>query len=190
MVKLFMTLIGCTPQGRHIEQHDVFFSIAENMEELIPQAHAFWPEAEDSLHFDGFRTVTLVDGFKISVVEKGSDFKNDAQLFFINLGGYKANEFEEFHYKMIVAAPDKQTALKHAKNTAFYKHVGFNGAPSHIDDKFGIDVDDFYAIEDILPLAIKDKYALQIVVNNEIVEEDQLHLGYFVPSKVKKWMNG
>ena len=190
MVNLFMVLIGCTPKGRHIEQHDVFFSIAANMEELIPQAQTFWPEAAESLHFDAWRTVTFVDGYTIAVVEKGSDLKNDAQLFFINLGGYKQRAFEEFHYKMIVAAPNKAAALNYAKNTAFYKHTGFNGAPSHIDDKFGIDVDNFYNIEDILPAFIKNKYALHIVADKVITEEDEFQLGYFLPAKVKNWMNG
>ncbi len=188
MINLFMVLIGCTPKSRHIEQHDVFFSIAANMEEIISQAQTFWPEAGDSLHFDAWRNVTFVNGYKVAVVEKGSDLKNDAKLFFINLGGYKQHEFEEFHYKMIVAAPDKATALKQAKNTAFYKHTGFNGAPSHIDNKFGIDVDDFYNIADILPDIIKNNYALHIVADKEVSAEDEFHLGYFVPSKVKNWL--
>ena len=188
MVNLFMVLIGCTPKGRHIEQHDIFFSVAKNMEEIIPQARIFWPEAAAGLHFDAWRRVTVVNGYKITVAKKGNGFKNDAQLFFINLGGYKPNEFEEFHYKMIVAAADKPAALKYAKSTAFYKHVGFKGAPSHIDDKFGIDVDDFYNIEDILPEAIKNKYEIHVSQNTEGKEDDPLQLGYFVPSKVKKWM--
>lgn len=189
MVKLFMVLVGCTPKGRNIEQHDVFFSIAKNMKEIIPQAKNFWPEASAGLHFDAWRTVTHTNGYKIAVVKKGTDFTNDAKLFFINLGGYKQHEFEEFHYKMIVAAPDKAAALKYAKSTAFYKHTGFKGAPSHIDDKFGIDVDDFHNIEDILPEAIKNKYALRIVADANSTEEDTFHLGYFIPSKVQKWMN-
>lgn len=189
MVNLFMVLIGCTPKGRHIEQHDIFFTIAKNMEEVIPQAKMFWPEAAGGLHFDAWRTVTAVDGYKIVVVKKGSEFKNDAQLFFINLGGYKQGEFEEFHYKMIVAATDKAAAIKKAKSTAFYKHTGFKGAPSHIDDKFAIDVDDFYAIEDILPDEVKSKYAIHIVADTNNIQDDEYHLGYFVPSKVKSWMS-
>jgi len=27
-LKLFMALVGCTLQGRHVEQHDIFFGIA------------------------------------------------------------------------------------------------------------------------------------------------------------------
>jgi len=52
---------------------------------------------------------------------------------------------------MIVAAGDKGEAVKQAKNTAFYKHTGFKGADSHIDKKYGVDVDDFFEIADISP---------------------------------------
>ena len=45
-MKLFMVLIGCKPNGRHTEQHDIFFGIANELRELIPQFNSFWPEAE------------------------------------------------------------------------------------------------------------------------------------------------
>ncbi len=186
MPKLFMVLIGATPEGRHIEQHDIFFTIAESMHEVIPQAAAFWPDAKKSLHFDAWREVTNVDGYKISIVKKGKE-KEGTQLFFINLGGYKQNEFEEFHYKMIVAAPGKAEAVKQAKETAFYKHVGFKGAPSHIDDKFGVGVDDFYAIADILPKDQANVFGIKLTKAPKDLPEDEVHLGYFVLSKVDKW---
>jgi hypothetical protein len=38
-----------------------------------------------------------------------------AQLFFINLGGYKENEFEEYHYKMLAVANKLPWQLKNLK---------------------------------------------------------------------------
>lgn len=180
-----MVLIGCTPKGRHIEQHDIFFGIGENIKALVPAIIDFWPEAEGKMHIDGWRQVNNVDGYNITVIPKNSVTKQaDApQLFFINLGGYKQNEFEEYHYKMLCAAPNKGLAIQHAKQTAFYKHTGFKGAESHIDDKYGVDVDDIYAIEDILPPAMKDHYTLHITKQDNLVE-DELHLGYFIFSKL------
>ena len=35
MAKLFMTLIGCTPAGRNIEQHDVFFGIGNSLKDIV-----------------------------------------------------------------------------------------------------------------------------------------------------------
>ena len=83
-------------------------------------------------------------------------------LFFINLGGYKENEFEEYHYKILTVAENLSTASKKAKATTFYKHYGFRGATSHIDDKYGIDVDDIYNVADILSEHYTENYSLKI----------------------------
>ena len=177
-MKLFMLLIGCTPEGRNIEQHDIFLGIGNSVKDLLPDVINFWPEAKGKLHLDAWREVTNVNGFAVNVIPH-QQINNPAKLFFINLGGYKQNEFEEFHYKMIVAAGDKGEAVKQAKNTAFYKHTGFKGADSHVDDKFGVDVDDFFEIADILPAETKKQYVLLITQGTEVLPEDELHLGYF-----------
>ncbi len=99
------------------------------------------------------------------------------------MGGYKAGEFEELHYKMLVVANQKALAIKEAKETAFYKHTGFKGATSHIDDKFGVDVDDIFEIKDILTAETKSKYALKFSSGNGL-PEDELVLGYIPLSKL------
>jgi hypothetical protein len=177
--KLFMVLIGCKPKGRHTEQHDIFFGIAPSMKELVPQIIAFWPEAEGDLHIDGWREVTQVGGLDVQILERGAaEYPSKHKLFFINLGGYKKGEFEEFHYKMLVAATEKADAIKEAKKTAFFKHTHFDGANAHIDDKYGIDVDDMYKIEELLSPTILEKYAVVLTEAKEN-KEDELHLGYF-----------
>lgn len=176
-MKLFMLLIGCTPENRNIEQHDIFFGIGTSVKDLIPDVTSFWPEAKGKLHLDAWREVTNVNGFAVTVIPH-QKINNSPKLFFINLGGYKQNEFEEFHYKMIVAAGDKGEAIRQAKDTAFYKHTGFKGADSHIDDKYGVDVDDLFEIEDILPAEIKKQYSL-LITQETGLQDDELHLGYF-----------
>jgi hypothetical protein len=57
---------------------------------------------------------------------------------------------------MIIAAKDKSEAVTISKQTAFFRHTGFKGATAHIDDKFGIDVDDIYEIKDLPPAAKKN----------------------------------
>ena len=184
-LKLFMIMVGCRPKGRHTEQHDILFGIASSMKELVPVMLQFWPEAKGNMHVDAWRTVTYVDGYTITVIEKdeSSDYRNNQQLFFINLGGYKKGEFDEFHYKMLTIAGSKEEAIKKAKLTAFYKHTGFKGAPSHIDDKFGVDVDDIFEIKEILPAEVKAKYQI-IISDNSPGSEDELHLGYFKLDKL------
>jgi len=175
--KLFMILVGCKPQGRHTEQHDIVFAIANTIEETREELLAFWPEANGRLHMDGWREVNCVDGYRVRVTEKGTGSSSGKHLFFINLGGYRPGEFDEPHYKMLVVADDLAEAGKMAKQSAFYKHVGFAGAPSHIDDKYGVDVDDAYAVADMLSDAVKTRYTLEIVEATDLVE-DELHLGY------------
>ncbi len=177
--KLFMILIGCKPKGRHTEQHDIFFGIAAELRDLIPEMLSFWPEAEGDMHVDGWREVTQVDGQDIKVALRTDALaSNQNNLFFINLGGYKKDEFEEFHYKMVVAAAEKSTAIKAAKQTAFFKHTHFEGANAHIDDQYGIDVDDVYRIEEVLSPSTLSQF--KIVLTDAIVEkQDELHLGYF-----------
>ena len=184
MPKLYMLLIGASPPERNIEQHDVFFGIGDSIKDLVAEVEAFWP-GNNKLHFDAWREVTSVNGYKVEVVLKNESKQNSPfKLFFINLGGYKQNEFEEFHYKMIIAAADKAEAVNISKQTAFFKHTGFKGATSHIDDKFGVDVDDVYEIADILPVIAKEKYSL-LVSPADSLPEDEMNLGYFKLSMFK-----
>jgi len=179
--KLFMILIGCKPTGRNTEQHDIFFGIGNSMKDIIPQIENFWPDA-GKMHIDGWREVTRVDNYSIKIISHTAEqASSPAKLFFLNLGGYKENEFEEFHYKMLTVSPDKGEAIKKAKQTAFYKHTGFaGGAESHIDDKYGVDVDDIYEIEDILPASLKSQYNIQLTEITDVKQPcDKLQLGYF-----------
>lgn len=186
--KLFMLLLGCKPDGRHTEQHDIFFTIGRQLADVVPAIKDFWKEAKGDIHVDAWREIKYVDGYKIEVVSNENDLASGNELnrlYFINLGGYKQNEFEEFHYKMIVVATEKGDAIRQSKQTAFYKHTGFKDAPSHVDDKYGIDVDDVYGIEEILPVEIKNKYCIRISQDNTDAE-DELHLGYFTIEKLRE----
>ena len=178
-----MLLLGCKPRGRNTEQHDIFFAIGASLKDLKPSIEAFWPAAEGRIHIDSWREVTAVDGFTIRIEERGSNIStNNNKLFFLNLGGYKPHDLEEYHYKLVGVASDRGKAIDAAKQTAFYKHCGFPGATSHIDDKYGIDVDDIYEIEDILPEVIKSKYHISIIPG--FSKEDVLNIGYLKLTKI------
>ncbi len=184
--KLYMLLLGCTPAGRHTEQHDIFFTVGKCLKDTIPDIQQFWP-GSGPMHLDAWREVTHTEGYRISVIPKDQEDQSGSgaqRLFFINLGGYKAGEFDEYHYRMLLVGKDKSEVIRKAKQTTFYKHTGFKGAESHIDDKYGVDVDDLYEITDILPLHIKEKFSLLITEDKEL-PEDTFHLGYTVLSKIK-----
>ncbi len=179
-LKLYMVLLGCRVKDRHTEQHDIFFGIGDSVKSLIPDITKFWPEAKGRLHIDAWREVTQVDGYKIEVLPKDAiDIENnDLKLYFLNLGGYKRNEFEEYHYKLLAVDKNILDASKQAKQTIFYKHTGFERAVAHIDDKYGIDVDDAYEVTDILPKEISTRYQI-VIKETDSREINQINLGYF-----------
>ena len=185
--QLYMCLIGCKPKGRHIEQHDIFFTIADNGEHLKSQMQAFWPDG-GKLHVDAWRKVTRVDGYEVKVIRH--DLRNVAiasnpesrqHLYFINLGGYQPGYFEEFHYKLLTVQPDKSGAIKAAKQTSFFKEA----TSSHIDDQYGVDIDDLYNVEDILPVDIKQQYCLSLQPA-PLQEEDKSIVGYTKWDQISK----
>ncbi|SHG04901.1 protein of unknown function [Flavobacterium segetis] len=184
-LKLYMILLGCKPKGRFTEQHDVFFGIGNSLKDLIPSMNLFWPEAKGQLHIDAWREVTVVDNCSIQIIPKTTEpIKSLDNLYFINLGGYKENEFEEYHYKLITVAENLASASKESKKSAFYKHCGFQGATSHIDDKYGIDVDDIYNVNEMLSAHFKEKYTIRIVKSGTTLEKNQLNIGYVKLSKL------
>jgi len=177
-LKLFMVLIGATPAGRHTEQHDVFFGIAETLPGLVDDMKSFWPEAAEVMHIDAWREVTAVDGYRVNVIQKTARAITEGpKLFFINLGGYQANKFEEQHYYILTAKENRSLAFREAKETLFYQQNHIPGGTSHIDDKYGIDVDELYEIADILSAQQKEKYTIQLSPGVDLAE-DEFHLGY------------
>ena len=177
--KLFMLLLGSKAPRRNIEQHDYFFGIAGSVKELVPEIKAFWPEAGASIHVDGWREVNQVNGYGVKVVLRGDEaLPSENKLFFINLGGYTTGKLEEQHYVVLTVQEDRALAVQEAKKTVFFKSNSIKGAGSHIDEKYGIDVDDIYRIEDILSPELKEKYQLKISPAPD-GPEDEVHLGYF-----------
>lgn len=177
-MKLFMLKIGATPPGRLIEQHDVFFGIAAYPADLVPQLEATWPEAADNWHIDCWREISQVGQHAVRVVPRSQvPADNGDRLFFVNLGGYKPGHFEEFHHKMLLVAPDSKSAIAQAKASDFYREFDFHGAASHIDDKYGVDIDEVHNIGDVLASQDKQAYALHISPNPG-GREDEMHIGY------------
>ncbi len=179
-MELFMVVVGGKPEGRFTEQHDVFFGIADELKELVPSMYEFWPALEGRMHIDSWRKVGKVDGYNIQIIEKSEQNPNNSKrLYFVNLGGYKPNDMEEYHYKQLVVAANLAEATKIAKDTVFWKHH----ESSHIDDKYGIDVDDIYEVVDLLNPTFKEKYHILIQVASNI-PEDTLEVGYLKISKL------
>ena len=132
------------------------------------------------------REVTIIEDFSIDIIDRANaDTIQKEKLFFINLGGYKENEFEEYHYKILSACTDKGEAVRRSKQTTFYKHTGFKGAESHVDEKYGIDVDDIFEISDILSPALKQKFSVVLTPSDDM-QNDEIHCGYIMLEKLAR----
>ena len=192
MLTLYMVQLGGRPKGRLIEQHDIFFGVANQVSELIDDINQHWPEVKNKWHIDSYRAITKIDNFVIKLIESSEKVENstDLKLFFINLGGYQQGSFEEFHYKLLIVAPNQADAIKQAKQSEFYKQFTFKDetspfdAASHIDDKFEVDIDDIYNVNDLLSnvqLVIKP-----ISDTDDLVIEDKEYVGYLSIKNLKK----
>lgn len=179
--KLFMVLLGCKPNGRFTEQHDIFFGIESELGKLKPAMVDFWPEADGKLHVDAWRMVSSVMGYRVAVLPRDAVTTSKWHLFFVNLGGYRGQDFEEYHYKQLVVAEDVAAATKAAKSSAFYEeHIS-----PHIDDKYGLDVDDVFSVEDALPKAMRQRFKLFIEPAADPTAPDAVHIGYLKFSKLQ-----
>ena len=190
MLKLFMLKIGARPQGRLIEQHDVMFIVANSLSETIAVVNQRWPEVKNKWHVDAWREVKRVGDYGITLVNQVNSSvtqaSQDTQLYFINLGGYLPNQFEEFHYKTLVVAASVSKATAQVKKSTFYRDFTFDNAnpavsgvaTSHVDDKHQLDMDDIHCVADLLP----NEFALFIHELNEQQKSelplDELHIGY------------
>lgn len=180
-----MIKLGATPKGRLIEQHDVFFGIGENVAQLIPHFENAWAEIKDIWHIDAYRTISRVGAYQVRVVARGDFVENGLHLYFINMGGYKAGHFEEFHHKMLVVAKDMAEAVSIAKQSDFYQEFDAGGqAVSHIDNRHGVDIDDIHKVSDVLADNFKNQYALQITPHlHDDCDDDEIIIGY-LPKKL------
>lgn len=179
---LFMVLVGCKPSGRFTEQHDIFFGAGKKLVDLKSDLIDFWPEVQGDLHVDAWRCVRFVDNYEVKL-ETFPQVERPVNLYFINLGGYKPGYFGEPHFMMLVAAINKAEAIKRAKETEFYTSMGFPGAVSHIDDKYALDVDDIYELEEVLNPNFKSRFYIHLnEVQNPLI--DEINLGYLPLKKL------
>ena len=183
-----MVLLGSKAPNRNVEQHDFFFGIAQDLQTLIPKMQAFWPEAGNTLHIDGWREVTRVEDYKILIHQKPAPFVPESKrLFFVNMGGYISGKLEEQHYTLLTVQNDRKSTIKTATLTDFFKSSSIKAiksAAAHIDEKYGIDVDEVYKIEDLLTEEDKALYHITLVPAATDAQPDMINLGYLKLDKV------
>lgn len=157
-MKLFLIVLGGRPQGAHIEQHDVVFAVGQSVTDAYPAIRKHWGHANP--HIDSFVVIDEVDGYRVQIVEGGVRDAGGVRLFFINLGGYRPGDLEEYHKKFVIPARSLEEAKQIFKIDPFFTEgMKDPKARSHLDDKaelFGFDLDDTMVVED----HIETKYTI------------------------------
>jgi hypothetical protein len=178
--KLFMILLGSKARNRNVEQHDFFFGIGDSLQSLVPAMQDFWPEAGSSLHIDGWREIHVVEGHRVNIFPK-TTLNNPKRLFFINLGGYQSGKLEEQHYTLLTVQEDRKNAIKASTATEFFKSSSIEkikSASAHIDEKYGIDVDEIYRVDELLSETDKVNWQIELTPDDTSIP-DEIHLGYY-----------
>lgn len=138
---LWKVLLGAKPPGRTIEQHDITFVVGDTIQDCIPALRACWPVP--GVHVDSYMPIRQIERYQVVVVPKGQipiEVVPGLKLYFINLGGYMPNDPEEYHERLMVAAPDLDSAKQKAREHLFYtSRLQVAGTQPHIDDKYEID---------------------------------------------------
>ncbi len=139
----------------------------------------------DKVHIDAWMKVDYASGYKVIVREKVEAVKQESQsLYFVNLGGYKEGEFEEFHKKVFVVASGVPDIMVQLRNHDFMKEYTPEAlgtkAKAHLDDKHKVE----FEADDILCIseAIAD-YEI-VLEKTDAIGENETMIGY-VPLQYK-----
>ena len=145
---LFLVVLGGRTPASHIEQHDVRFVVGHCIDDTLAELRRQWFGQRKGLHLDAWMAVRAIDGWRVRVVcadaagAMPADLARSERLWFVNLGGYRADALAELHHFGLVVARTPQAAKAAAKSQ------WLQGAlQQHKDDLAA--VDDCLAIEQL-----------------------------------------
>tara|TARA_B100000941_G_C28383396_1_gene488669 strand:+ start:237 stop:770 length:534 start_codon:yes stop_codon:yes gene_type:complete len=139
-MKLFSVFLGGRADKCNTELHDVVFSIGEKIEDTYIDLLDKWFGLPDRLHIDSWVDLRIVEGYKVSLSKKKN--KSNKKLYFVNLGAYEKNRFEELHESKFMVDINKINVKKRAKELLL---IGKEQV--HLDDLY--DVDDCIEIKKV-----------------------------------------
>lgn len=108
--KLFMFYVGGDFRNSNIELHDVRFSLGATPQACYDDLRKQWWGTPSSLHIDSWAEVSHADGYE--VVLSRTPFDGEEKLYFLNLGGYNSEDFEEVHKNILVVANSQKLAIQ------------------------------------------------------------------------------
>ena len=139
-MKLFSVFLGGRADKCNTELHDVVFTIGEKIEDTYFDLLGKWFGLPDRLHIDSWVVLNIIEGYKISLSKEKK--KSDRKLYFVNLGAYEKNRFEELHESKFMVDINKINVKKRAK-----EQLLIGKEQVHLDDLY--DVDDCIQIKKV-----------------------------------------
>lgn len=123
---LYAVMLGGKHASAHIEVHDVVFAIGNTLQDTFEQLKQQWFGLKKGLHIDAWMAVDGIDQYQVQLHTQ-APASNSPKLYFINLGGYLADEFGEAHRYLFIVANSKMQARgrarKYALKTWLQPHV-------------------------------------------------------------------
>ena len=169
-IKLFAVYLGGRADGCNTELHDVVFTCGNKIEDTYMDLLDKWFGNADRLHIDSWVEINHVDGYRISLSSKKNISKN--KLFFINLGGYDKNKFEELHESEFLVGEKKISIKKRAKESLM----------KGLDQ---VHTDDLYDVDDCIEINKVSDFFINLKKDDKITESLKYNNGYHpIPKKV------
>ncbi len=131
-MKLFSVFLGGRADKCNIELHDVVFTLGEKIEDSYNDLLGKWFGLPDRLHIDSWVELNIVEGYKVSLSKEKN--KTNKKLYFVNLGAYEKNRFEELHESRFMVDINKINVKKRAK-----KQLLIGKEQVHLDDLYDVD---------------------------------------------------
>ena len=139
---LFVVMLGGKHPRAKIEVHDVVFAAADTLQASYAQLRDGWFGSPKGVHIDAWMAVDGVDGWKVELSHL-APHADAPHLYFINLGGYKANSFGEAHHYLLVVARSKKEAMSKGKQQMLRQwSQAHTDAVLEVDDCLPIDLVD------------------------------------------------
>ncbi len=203
-LSLFAVLLGCTPKGRNIEQHDVMFGVAGTIDELTPNMKSFWhqglinevaetagkshPEidtaalknelvklfARDKVHIDAWMRVDYVDGYRVDIIPRSQAGGNNG----LRLYFINLGGYKKGEFEELHRKFFMVSANMNEVVTRVKNHVfmqEYAGGTPHLDDQHKID----FEADDIICVSdtLDDTFVLQLQ-QADGHPENELMIGY------------
>lgn len=107
-MKIFVIYVGGKTETSLIELHDIFFIVAEKIEDTYEEVKAKWWGVKKGFHIDAWGILESAEDYNITLTRQPTHIEE--KPYFVNLGGYDSKKFTELHKNVFVIAKNESKA--------------------------------------------------------------------------------